>query len=71
MKDKIGKKIEAGNIISYNGKRFEIVKYVGIFGKKGTLKAIEMKSMFEGATDYWLKDLAGEERNIKILNSKT
>ena len=67
MKDKTGKIIKRGDIISYLGSRFEIVRYAGFFSKRGELKAMEMKSMFEGARDFWLEDLAGEEKKIKVL----
>ena len=70
MKDKTGKTIKAGDIISYNRGRFEVVKYAGFLGKKGELKAMEMKSMFEGVRDFWLEDLAGEEKKIKVLPPK-
>jgi len=69
MKDKTGKIIKAGDIISYDEGRFEVIKYAGVFGKKGKLKVMEMKSMFEGARDFWLEDLAGEEKKIRILTS--
>lgn len=69
MKDKTGKTIKAGDIISYLRSRFEVVKYSGLVdkSKKGQLRALEMKSMFEGVRDFWLEDLAGEEKRIKIV----
>lgn len=67
MRDKTGKIIKAGDIISYDRSRFKVVSYKGIMGKKGALKAMEMKSLFEGARDFWLEDLAGEEKKIKII----
>ena len=67
MKDKNGKIIKAGDIISYKGHYFDVVKYVGFFGKKGKLKIMERKSMFEGATDGWLDELKGKENKIRIV----
>jgi hypothetical protein len=64
MKDKTGRIVKEGDVISYKGSKFEIVCYAGILGKKGALKAMEMKSMFDGASDFWLEDL--EEKKIKI-----
>ena len=69
MEDKTGKTIKEGDIISYLKSRFEVKKYSGLINKsnKGKLRAMEMKSMFEGARDFWLEDLAGEEKRIKIV----
>ena len=71
MKDKTGKIIKAGDIISYGRSRFEVVRYSGLIekSKKGKLKLLEMKSMFEGARDFWLEDLVGEEKKIKIVHN--
>lgn len=68
MRDKTGKTIKDGDIISYLKSRFEVVRYSGLIekSKKGKLRIMEMKSMFDGARDFWLNDLKGEE--IKILN---
>jgi len=66
IKDKEGKIIKAGDIILYMGRRFDVIKYEGIFGRKGRLKIMEQKSMFEGAVDGWLDELKGQE--IKLLS---
>jgi len=69
IKDKFGQIIKSGNIIAYEGKTFDVIKYDGfIKGMKGRLKAMERKSMFEGITDYWLEDLIGEEDKIEIID---
>ena len=68
IKDRDGKIIKAGDTILYMGHRFSVIKYEGIFGRKGRLKIMEQKSMFEGAIDGWLDELKGEERKIKLLS---
>lgn len=69
MKDKTGKIIRAGDVISYKEHYFDVIKYNGILvHKKGKLKLLEKKSMFDGACDGWLEELKGQENKIKVVS---
>ena len=52
-------KIKAGDIVEWDEKYFDVVKYNGFLysSRKGELYLVEQKSMLEGATDYFLKDI--------------
>lgn len=62
-------KIKEGDVVEYEGRTFDVVKYDGLnTSKKGKLKIMERASMFDGAVDAFLDELPKEQvAKLKVI----